>query len=305
MQPPGMAESQALILASDIGEGNDSSYSMGMDVQDQSLLPLGFSSFESLVPLTQMEEPTHKRTDNMRGVMSADVISKSSSLSKAEAMMTFAPEYAAIDMSTSEVSMPIFRNAYIPNSRKAQSSASSSVGYSYNATPPPVVEPSEENSEVLAKGSSPVLSSSYYTQVQIGSKPYSKSIVHIDDETPSSISGISSSLSHGKKTESILESDDVFLTHKSSLVTDVDCMMLQASMCKVRHTLLSFVKQNSNSLAKISGNRNDLRRKDSIPVRIAGDIDGRTVEKPVNSPVGVWRTVGATKGNEVTEYYER
>ncbi|CAA6663353.1 unnamed protein product [Spirodela intermedia] len=348
-EPPGTAESQALVVAADIGAVNGSPSTTGMDIQDQSLIPVGFSSFESLsdVLLTKLEEADSKHIDNMRGTLSAHDDTNSSApssdkfsfLSKAEAMMTFAPEYAAVETVASELPMPIFRTLYLPKSKRVESSHSCSGAYSYNATPPPspLVEPSEEKSEVSVKGkleasrldgSSPILSSLYYTHVQRGSKRYDKSIVHIDDDlyshkedAPSSISGISLSSTslraQGKKTDSILEVGDTLLSRKTSLATEVECMMLQAAMCRIRHTLLSCPKQIFTSLTKQTGikvsdqrlsetsplpdlisGRSELRKKDSVPVRIAGDIDGGALERTLNSPVGVWRSVGAAKGTK-------
>ncbi|KAJ0477098.1 putative mediator complex subunit Med13, mediator complex, subunit Med13, MID domain of medPIWI [Helianthus annuus] len=38
--------------------------------------------------------------------------------------------------------------------------------------------------------------------------------------------------------------------------------------------------------------------KETIPVRIAGDLDSGLLDGPLNPPVGVWRTVGVTKGSK-------
>ncbi|XP_078439793.1 RNA polymerase II transcription mediator [Wolffia australiana] len=264
-EPPGTAESQTLNVAQD---GSDSPCNAAID-QDQLLL----KGLNQIPLLTRLEEPDHRSS-----IISSDEFRL---LSEAEAAMTFAPEYAAVETTTGNFA-PIFRTAYVPLSRKAENSNSCSGNYSYNATPPTLVEPSEEKS----------VAPPCYTQISSGRKFNEKNAgmyLQKEDAAPSSISGITSSFSHhtqGKnKIESMWKSDD----RKTSLATDVECMMLQASMCRIRHTLLSCAKQNQSS------GRNELIRKELVPVRIAGDVDGGSEEKTVSLAVGVWRSVGTTK----------
>lgn len=90
-------------------------------------------------------------------------------------------------------------------------------------------------------------------------------------------------------------------------------------MCKIRHTLLSSSSFQSAGLNRVSGSsmsnhlnngpsimvdnmpgKYDLKKKESIPVRIAGDIDGGMLEESLNAAVGVWRSVGVSKGSKPT-----
>uniref|UniRef100_A0A1D1ZKE6 Mediator of RNA polymerase II transcription subunit 13 n=1 Tax=Anthurium amnicola TaxID=1678845 RepID=A0A1D1ZKE6_9ARAE len=344
-EPPGTAESQAIVVSTaDFGDVNGSPCTVGMDVQDQTLLPIGLSSFESFNqgPLTRVNEAHNKPLDTMRDARSSldDTNSFTPSgkydyLSKSEAMMTFAAEYAAVETPTSEFTASIFRSPYLPRSKRVESSHPSSGIYLYNASPPPspLIEASEEKVEISTRGklgpsrhngSSSIQSTIYYTHAQGGNKQHVKSGL-IDNEKssqkgvmPSSVSGITlscTSLHMQCKNDNTLEVGDFLLSHKTALATEVECMMLQAGMCRIRHTLLSCQNQINISLNKITGTtfsdqvlsetsalqdlvsgRHEVKKKDTIPVRIAGDVDSRTLEVPLISPVGVWRSVGTSKG---------
>ncbi|RVW48762.1 Mediator of RNA polymerase II transcription subunit 13 [Vitis vinifera] len=95
--------------------------------------------------------------------------------------------------------------------------------------------------------------------------------------------------------------------------------MFQASMCKIRHTLLSSSSPPSIGLSRLTGStvlnslpgepstmtenisgKYEVKKKESIPVRIAGDFDGGMLDGPLNATVGVWRTVGVAKGAKPT-----
>ncbi|MQL89359.1 hypothetical protein Taro_021936 [Colocasia esculenta] len=348
-EPPGTAESQALVVSAvDCGDVTGSPCTGGMDVQDQTLMPIGFSSFDSFnqIPVTRVEETNAQNLDSIRDArLSLDDTNSSTPssgkydyLSKAEAMMTFAPEYAAIETPISEFSTSIFRSPYLPKSKRVESSRPGTGAYLYNATPPPSppIETSEEKSEISTKGKlgpgrhdaiSSSQSSIYYTHVQRGKKQHERSTIHIDDDmhsqkgdAQSSLSGINLSTTlhiQGKKTDNKLEVGDFLLSPTTVLATEAECMILQAAMCRIRHTLLSCRNQVSSSLAKLTGSmisdqvlsettalpdlvsgRHDIKKKDSIPVRIAGDMDSGTLGIPVPSPVGVWRSVGTTKGTK-------
>ncbi|KAM3338349.1 hypothetical protein P3S68_030435 [Capsicum galapagoense] len=86
-------------------------------------------------------------------------------------------------------------------------------------------------------------------------------------------------------------------------------------MCKIRHTVLSssgclpvgmnrmsgsISRNQSQGEAVVSGDnlsiKSELKKKEIIPVRIAGDIDGGLLDGTLNAPVGMWRSVGVSKG---------
>ncbi|XP_045810940.1 mediator of RNA polymerase II transcription subunit 13-like [Trifolium pratense] len=154
---PGTAESQALVLsAPDCGDFNSSPVGANvMDVSDQILLPVGFSSFESFnpTPPAVMEEYLNKDQDNLNNSMSMDPTNQTQMLYtgefdhiiKAEAIMTFAPEFGAVEAPTSGLSTALFRSPYFPSSRKAESSNFCSNNYLYGAEPPssPYIEGSD------------------------------------------------------------------------------------------------------------------------------------------------------------------
>ncbi|KAL6553696.1 hypothetical protein OROGR_007538 [Orobanche gracilis] len=92
-----------------------------------------------------------------------------------------------------------------------------------------------------------------------------------------------------------LEAEHFLLSAKALLATDVMCVMLQASMC--RSTGVTFFNQipvdPSTTTGNIS-NKYEVKKKENIPVRIAGDIGGM-LDGHLNAPVGVWRTVRVSK----------
>lgn len=333
-----------MFSATDGGDVNSSPGGV-MDVSDQILLPVGFSSFESFnpPPSAAMEECLSKSQDNLNNSMSLGPTNQTQMLYtrefdhiiKAEAMMTFAPEFGAVETPTCELSTTLFRSPYFPKSLKAESSNSSSNNYLYGAAPPssPCTEGSEGKSGVVINtktgsgkhdASMSLHTKNYYTFVESRKEKNDKNPVTCNDNSIVKSEGIAPLSNTGsnaivksavrKTTEGTHEAEHFLLSAKTLLATDITCAMLQASMCRLRHTLLSsgnpmpvglsrstgvsFLNQLSSDPSTttddISG-KYDVKKKENIPIRIAGDIDGGMLDGHLNAPVGVWRTLGASK----------
>ncbi|XP_015878817.2 mediator of RNA polymerase II transcription subunit 13 isoform X3 [Ziziphus jujuba] len=342
-EPPGTAESQALMFSGpDCGDIGSSP--VVMDVPDPLLLPDGFASFESFNPPPPVatEETISKSqgvTENSLSSGPTNNISVSSTsefdhILKAEAMMTFAPEFGAVETSTSELSSSIFRSPYFPKSRKVESSNSSPSNYTYGAMPPssPCFDASDEKpgmpmnskNSIQKHGSNAILQSkNHYIHVESVKEQNDRrsftsnnSIVSYDGvgasafSNPSSANAIKSS--ERNMSEGTFESDRPFLSMKTVLATEIECIMFQATMCRIRHTISSsFTSTGLNRLTQttvlnqfssdpsimtdnLSG-KYEVKKKEPIPVRIAGDLDGGMLDGHLNAPVGVWRTVGVPR----------
>ncbi|XP_059309441.1 mediator of RNA polymerase II transcription subunit 13 isoform X2 [Lycium ferocissimum] len=359
-EPPGTAESQALMFpaADSVDVGSSSGPSM-MDVQDQMLLPVGFPSFDSFnqpPPPAILDDSLSKHQEVIKSATVANQVNSASAsiagefdhLIKAEALISFAPEYGAVETPTGENTHSIFRNPYVPKSREVETANSSSNSYVYSATPPlsPCFDASEEKSGVtvnLKTGtgrhdtSSILQSKKYYTHVESGKEKNDDKLsgsvhsgaTHEAQVGQSPFSGFNSTNSvkciHNKTekaNEGLLKAGSSGQSMKTVLATEVECLMCQAFMCKIRHTLLSSSSYLPVGMSRMSGctvinqsqgeavvtmdnmsSKSEMRKKELIPVRIAGDIDGGlldgTLNAPVaatNSPVGVWRSVGVSKG---------
>ncbi|XP_015073469.1 mediator of RNA polymerase II transcription subunit 13 isoform X1 [Solanum pennellii] len=352
-EPPGTAEAQALMFpAADSVDVSSSPCPSMMDVQDQILLPVGFSSFDSfnqppppaiLDSLSKHQEVIKSAAvTNQVNSASASIAGEFNHLIKAEALMSFAPEYGAVETPTGESSHSIFRNPYVPKSREVETANSSSNSYFYSATPPlsPCFDACEEKSSVtvnLKTGtgrhdtSSIVQSKKYYTHIESGKEKnddkvsvYIRSCATRETQVAQSpFSGFNSTNSvkyiHNKTdkaSEGLLKAGSSGQSIKPVLATEVECLMCQAFMCKIRHTLLSSSGCLPVGMSRMSGstNRNQSQgeavvtvdnmssksemKKEIIPVRIAGDIDGGLLDGTLNAPVGVWRTVGVSKGTK-------
>lgn len=330
IKPPGSAESQALMFpASDGGEMCSSPSNSVMDVSDQIILPE--DSFNNLLAPASGDDTASKNLEAKKISTSGQISHALASFSgefdhvvKAEALMTFAPEYGGVETPKSEISSVIFRNPYIPKSCKVDS-ASSSNNYIYSATPPsPYSDGSDEKSILPSmkacaeKDPSSVLKSmQYYTHVERGKeqigggsngfpKGVASSQFSVSNQTnvkPISTKGCEASLGEGNSPSS-----------RTVLATEIECFMCQASMCRLRHTLLSSSNLPAAGLSGLSESstpnqaqgdssammdnilsKSELKKKEMIPVRIAGDIDGGILDGPLNAPVGVWRSVGIPK----------
>ncbi|XWS57231.1 hypothetical protein CRYUN_Cryun09bG0156200 [Craigia yunnanensis] len=343
-EPPGTAESSAIMFAApDCGDLGSSPDGL-MDVSDQMLLPVGLPSFDSfnLPPPVATEECLSKSQE----VTSSAVTSGPSNhtlapstgefdhLMKAEALMTFAAEYGAVETPAGD-SLSIFRNPYLPKSRKVESSNSSQNNYIYAATPPssPCFDELDEktgmptNLKALLGGhdSNVMLQmKKYYTHVETQKESDRRLLTHNDSSATNEVSGTSQFANFNsinsvksadrKMTQGIFGGEHILLSMKTVLATEVDCAMFQASMLRMRHILLSPSSPATISLSRptvssvlnqlpgdpstmtdnLSG-RYEVKKKESIPIRIAGDIDEGILDGQLNAPVGVWHTVGVPK----------
>ncbi|KAJ0020388.1 hypothetical protein Pint_31438 [Pistacia integerrima] len=350
-EPPGTAESQALIFSAPDSGDVGSSPVVLMDVSDQMLVPVNFPSFESFnsQPPVAIEECVSKSQEVTNSALTSGPVNHTPAsstgefdhLMKAEALMTFAPEYGAVETPTSELSLTIFRSPYHPKSHKVESSNSSTNNYVYGATPPssPCIDGSDEKNGMPVKSkpstgkhdSSGLLQSKkYYTHVESSRDQHDrKSLTHKDSNAPSEglllspFSNFSSTNAvtavSRKMNEGTLGAEHFFMPLKNVLATEVECIMFQASMCRIRHVLLFSSNPSPMSLSRFSGSmvlnqlpgdsstmtesmsgRYEVKKKENIPVRIAGDIDGGILDGHLNAPVGVWRTVGVTKASKAT-----
>ncbi|XP_017226286.1 mediator of RNA polymerase II transcription subunit 13 [Daucus carota subsp. sativus] len=348
-EPPGTTDSQDIVVSTPDGGdiASNSPYTGMLDVPEQMSLPVEFSSFESFNPpplviedsvsKSQLLSNDAQSSDQM-DYTPASSLGEFNHLIKAEALMTFAPEYGAVETLKSEISSSIFGNPYIPKSRKANSETSTSNNYVYSATPPsPFLAGSDEKKAVMSLnvkvGSGrydaivPSYPKNYYTHVESVREQNEKRLLDCSSSIssreyvpPSTFSGFKSTNSiipvENKVTESTSVTDNYLLSTKTVLANEVECIMFQAYMCKMRHTLLSsssfqsvgYNRQSGSSvlnhlhndpsilLDNISG-KYEVKKKESIPVRIAGDIDRGILESPLNA-VGVWRSVGVSKGSK-------
>ncbi|KAK9274364.1 hypothetical protein L1049_019178 [Liquidambar formosana] len=351
-EPPGTAESQALMFSGpDCGDVGTSPCTGIMDVSDQMLLPVGFPSFESFnpPPPASTEECLSKNQEVTNNTFSSGPVNCTPAsstgefdhLMKTEALMTFAPEYGAVETPKSEFSSSIFRIPYFPKSRKMESPNSSPNSYIYGAIPPssPSFDGSDEkpgmpvNSKACSgrhDGHAILHSKKYYTHVESGKEQHDRrlttsknSIASCEGVVPSSFSGFNSTNAvnsvQRKMAESTFGAENFFLSTKTVLATEVECIMFQASMCRIRHTLLSSSGPPPIGLSRLTGStglnqllgdpstmtdnissKYEVKKKESIPVRIAGGIDGGVLDGPLNAPVGVWRSVGVSKGVKPT-----
>lgn len=298
-----------------------------MDVSDQMLLPVGFPSFDNFnpaVPITAEEilSKDHEVTNNALSSVTVNHTPVSSSgefdqITKAEALMTLAPEYGAVEAPTSEFSSSMFRSPYVPKSRELESSNLSINSYIYGATPPssPHFDRSDEKSGISSntKASNVLRAKNYYTHVDNVKEKHVKKSAACKNGVSSS-DGLASSLSNinavnavrsaqRKSTEDAVEADCLFMSQIHVLAMEVECLMFQASMCRVRHTLQSSgssTVSGTNQLSCDPSNitdymANEVKKKDNIPIRIAGDVDGGILDGHLNAPVGVWRSVGVPK----------
>ncbi|EOY08936.1 RNA polymerase II transcription mediators isoform 1 [Theobroma cacao] len=344
-EPPGTAESSAIMFAApDCGDAGSSPAGV-MDVSDQMLLPVCLPSFDSFTPhppvaieecLSKSQEVTSSAVTS--GPLNHTLASSTGEfdhLMKAEALMTFATEYGAVETPASD-SSSIFKKPYLPKSHKAESSNSSPNNYIYGATPPssPCFDGLDEktgmpmNLKAYPGGhdlSATYQLKKYYTPVETRKERYDgKLLTHNDSSVTNEVSGTSQFANFNsmnavksadrKMTQGICGKEHILLSMKTVLATDVECAMFQASMLRMRHILLSPMSLATISLSRPAGrsvlnhlpgdpssmtdnvsSRYEVKKKESIPVRIAGDIDGGMLDGHLNAPVGVWRTVGVPK----------
>ncbi|KAL1192992.1 Mediator of RNA polymerase II transcription subunit 13 [Cardamine amara subsp. amara] len=339
-EPPGTAESHALVFPPESTDVGSSPVDM-MDISDQIVLPVGFSSFESFNPVPPIIDECLTKSQEVLNSSVTSVPSNQMSISsngefdylmKAEAMMTFAPEYGAVEAPMSEISSTFFKSPYLPKSHKVESSNSRTSNYVYGATPP--ITDYDGTTDKILLGSKACIgnndgrslfhSRNYYTQVEGRKDQYDKlpTVISDNNSTKESVSqskypkhnaATAVKTVQGKKTEGISAVVSTLLSSKTLLATDMGSIMFQAFMCRMRHIVISSKHSSPISLTRLSGNfflnqlpnepstltdnisaRNEIYKKD-IPTRIAGDFDGGMLDGHMNAPVGVWRTVSVPK----------
>lgn len=248
-------------------------------------------------------------------------------------MLTFAPEYAAIEIFSSDFGVSIFRNPYLPGSKKVETSLVPSCGYVYSATPPfPSLSDKEEGLEKSSKlksgtGLYAVSSTGQlgklYSHVRslpkkIDSKVFNDVMHSHKGQKPSSLSVMNSSSGTSAlqmNNDSSFEAGHFLLSLETLLATEIECIIFQVAMCRIRHTLLSFNNRVPVALNKLTGDamldlisydnssipdlipaKHEGKKKDALPVRIASDVHIGMLDTPVTASVGVWRPVGVPKG---------
>ncbi|KAL0796493.1 hypothetical protein Bca101_067870 [Brassica carinata] len=330
-EPPGTAASHSLMLPSDSADVGSSPMDM-MDVSDQIVLPVGFSSFESFNPvppiideglIKSQEVLNNSVTSAPSNQMSSSSNSEFDHLMKAEAMMTFAPEYGAVEAPMSEISSTFIKSPYLPKSHKVESSDSRTSNYVYGPTPP--ASDSDGASDKVLLGSKAYIGNNdgrtLYTKVEGIKNQYDKLPTLISDNN-SKKEGVSqlkysnynaAKIVQGKKADCISAVVSTLLSSKTLLATDVGSVMFQAFMYRMRHKAISSKHSSPVSLSRLSGNfflnqvpnepssltdnvsaRNEIYKKE-VPTRIAGDFDGGILDSHMSAPVGVWRTVSVPK----------
>lgn len=334
-EPPGTAESHALVTpASDYGDVTfTDSPSTAMDIPEQRLSPVGFTSLEAfnhptMSPIqdvaSKVQEPL-KEIASPAGSQSLVLSSgKFDYLTRAEATLTFAPEYAAVDVSGGEMTTTLFTNPYLPGSKKRGSCGFSSRVYSYNVAQSSQTEPAGDKSGKVAPAnlSRDVGLSNLYTLVQGSKKVSEKRLNNMEEQSckgetsvpVSSETSFSSSLTSQKKSDSMINVGFFLLSMKTALATEMECITFQAAMCRIRHTLLSLrtkasaelkgalssVTQTESSSKLDLVPKYEMKRKENIPARLSGDADHEMYDRSVIENVGVWRPV-APKGAKALE----
>lgn len=337
-EPPGTAESQALMFSGqECGDGVGSPSAGIMDVSDQMLLPVGFSTFESFDMPSVMEECVTTVQEATKSTLSsapvnctpAAMTGEFDHVIKAEALLTFAPEYGAVDTPTSDHSSTIFRSPYRPKSQKAESSNSSVSNYVYGATPPssPCPNGVAEKAGIAVDsrvhtGKHGVSLPKYYTQVDNSETAVDRKSLICKDTIMSSdrTSMLTCSFKCTNAAKSALNvmsevtngAKYLLLSQSTVPAAELECLMFQAAMCRIRHTLVSTStpvfnvwnrSMSSTGLSQLPGDPSSLTdnlpnkyevKKEAIPVRIAGDMGG-ILDSPFNAPIGIWRSVGAPK----------
>ncbi|CAM8916712.1 unnamed protein product [Rhodiola kirilowii] len=342
-EPPGMADPQDIVVSAPDGGDVVCSPGVGvMELSDQMLLPAAFPSSDSLTQVNAMEESL-SRNKECTGIVPlpglVDITPANSSaefdhLVKEEALLTFAPEYGAIQTQVSETSLSLFGDPYLPESRKVESPSSSSNSYVYNATPPSstsspstcLPETPGALKKCLGKHGTGATrySKNFYTLV--GSKEQQVKRMPTKHSNSASYEGLVMSVYNYGATNvdsSPRQNGDVTLGMKRSLslknvlATELECIMYQSSLCRTRHTLLTssaslssgFIRSTqaagpsnhfageTSSLADNIHSKYEVKHTDSKMQRLGHAFEGIS-DGPLNAPVGVWRTVGVSKGGK-------
>ncbi|KAG8086379.1 hypothetical protein GUJ93_ZPchr0010g8621 [Zizania palustris] len=338
-EPPGTADSHSLVIpGSDCGDATfTDSPSTAMDIPEQILSPVGLSSLEvfnqqTVIPIhdvvSKAQEP-QKDIASPTGSQSLLLSSgRSNYLTRAEALLTYAPEYAAVEISVSEAPTSLFTNPYQPISKKPGSSSFSSRIYSYDAAQSSQMDSGEDKSEKSVRLTSGNLSrdigsSNLYTVVQVGKTERDKGLNNTNiqsckEEASRPVSGeasLDSSLVSQRKSDNMFNAGYFLLSMKTALATEIECIRFQAAMCRIRHALLSLrskasaeLKSALSSLMHTDVNNKldiipkyDIKRKENIPARLSVDVDHEVYDRSQLENVGVWRPVGMPKGTTPLE----
>ncbi|XP_074292645.1 mediator of RNA polymerase II transcription subunit 13 [Silene latifolia] len=336
-EPPGTAESQTQMFSGqEYGDREGSPTATAMDVSDQNLLPVGFQTTESFQPPTSVEECVSTVQEATKCTTLSGLVSCAPAVStgeaervmKAEALLSFAPEYGAVDTS-SELSSTIFKSPYQPKSQKAESLNSCGNAYVYGATPPssPGANGREENHNMAIdsrlhtlKYDTDAVFQKFYTQIAKGENPvdkkckvYNNTVTSSERSSMSLVSSINSAAAtnscQNMASEVVSGSEHLLLSRRIVPASELECLIFQASMRRIRHTLVSVgnsvptawnrsvsqVPGDSDSILDNMSTKYESRKKEPIPIRIAGDVDGGILDGSCNAPIGVWRSVGAPK----------
>ncbi|KAL9271921.1 Mediator of RNA polymerase II transcription subunit 13-like protein, partial [Drosera capensis] len=340
-EPPGTAESQTLAFSGqDVGDAGGTPSGGMVEVSDQ-MYAANFPAFENSNPpgmgmedsVGTFQEVTRSTSSSAPGSYTpAASTAEFEHVMKEEALMTFAPEYGAVETLSDEASSTVFRSPYLPKSRTIEGFSSTSNYSTYGAKPPSSLHSDEklgtsaDSRFCSTKGevNSILQTKKYYVHVENGRNPVDRKLVGYVNAIASSDASkpLFPSFDHtnavgaGSKrtTEIISGGSGNLLSLKTVPAAELDCLMFQATMCRIRYTLVKssypactawnkFTKSNVLNQLSVEPSsttdnltRFEVKIKDPIPVRIAGDIDGGMLDGAFNAPVGVWRSVGAPKG---------
>ncbi|PHU16673.1 hypothetical protein BC332_12368 [Capsicum chinense] len=222
-----------------------------MDVQDQLLLPVGFSSFESFnqpPPPSILDDSLSKHqeviksaaVDNQVNSTSASIAGEFDHLIKAEALMSFAPKYGAVETPTGELPFDF------------QESLCYEVPGSGDCTT------RHDTGSILQ-------SKKHYTHIESGK-----------EKNNDKLSGYVRSCAT-RETQVALSPFSAFNSTNS-----VKGMSRFSGSSSRNHSQGEAVVSGDNLSSK-----SEMKKKEIIPVRIAGDIDGGLLDGTLNAPVGV------------------
>ncbi|KAG6382238.1 hypothetical protein SASPL_158131 [Salvia splendens] len=282
------AESQVLMFpAPDGGELCSSPSTSVMDVPDRMLVSTSFPTF-----------------DNFNQLNAPDSV-EDSVIKNQETTKSSAPKYGGVEAPNSEISSVIFRSPYIPRSCKVDS-ASSSSHYVYSATPPsPCCNGSHEKSTLPSEKAcaekkelcSAIKSKKYYTHVERGKQQTGASHNSLGKGEVGGSSAQFFALSQADvkpvsaKASDSSQKGDNWLRHTLLSSSNISASSLSGLSCSTQN----LGHNDSSTMVDNMSCKSELKKKETIPVRIAGDVDGGMLDGSLTAPVGVWRSVGIPK----------
>ncbi|KAJ7531433.1 hypothetical protein O6H91_14G043800 [Diphasiastrum complanatum] len=361
-EPPGTAESQALMFSlADCGEGTNTPGTVSMDTSDPMLLPiLDFPMLEGFGQQILPKELNFQEQDDDKTLKETSTLSPEdtppigSTLTKAEAVMLFSPEYAAVDVPFEKCYNSSKKQcAYVPDNCKAPRSPNEPDSYVYSASPPPMevgnwkfgqVEKIKSEEQGMGRLKLQDIASSHHSgdineqniQFSVTYKNLNKSNL---PEVPLEASAGHDSGHHQSVTAPSIGSRDGKATvfrkfakkhqecHFSSVsvvASELECALFHIKArcskgvkpcCELKNSSAArslkdgdnksertpdiFIKQSNASVRQY-----EQRKKDHIPVRIAGDADEQSHDGPRAAEIGVWRPVGTPKSQKVGGNFE-